>query len=341
MNIFQEDFALHSPFRIARGVKTAASVVRVVVQQGKAVGQGECVPYARYGENPESVEAQLQAVKLSVEAGVTRQELQRIMPAGAARNALDCALWDLEAAKAATSVWQLAGLPAPVPQATAITISADIPEKMHQAALQYNDALWLKIKATGEADREKIMAVRRAAPHAALIIDANEGWSIAQLEELTPFLVENGVGIVEQPLPEAQDDALYGKSWPFHLCADESCHTTASLDKLLGKYSMVNIKLDKTGGLTEALALLWAARSKKMSVMLGCMVATSLSLMPAMLLASAVDAVDIDGFAWLAQDRACHLRLNKSTVELPDDRFWGDNFCATQKKLEITSHMQY
>jgi L-alanine-DL-glutamate epimerase-like enolase superfamily enzyme len=314
-----EAFPLARVFTISRGSKTQAEVVTVRVMRGGAAGWGEGVPYARYGETSASVMAQV----AGLDPGITRAALQDALPPGAARNAVDCALWDLEAKTQGRRVWQLAGLPEPGPLVTAYTLSLDTPAAMRaQAAAQ----AWrpvLKVKLGTEADMARIEAVRQGAPDAALIVDANEGWTADLYAALAPHLQRLGVRLVEQPLPAGADEALAHMARPLPVCADESCHTADDLPQLYGRYDLVNVKLDKAGGLTGALALVQAARAQGMGVMVGCMVGTSLAMAPAVLAAQGADWVDLDGPLLLARDRAVPLRYDAAGVHPADAGLWG------------------
>jgi L-Ala-D/L-Glu epimerase len=319
MRVFDERFALAEVFTIARGSRTHADVLRVVVERDGVTGQGECVPYARYGESLASVRAQIEGL----EAGVSGAALQGVLPAGAARNAVDCALWDLEAKRAGKRVWELAGLAAPGPMMTAFTLSLDTPANMEAAARRHAHRPLLKIKLGTPDDMARLEAVRRGAPDATIIVDANEGWSAEVYSDLAPHLLRLGVSMVEQPLPAGADDMLAEIARPLPVCADESCHDRDSLPKLRGKYDMVNIKLDKTGGLTEALALRDAARTEGYKVMVGCMVGTSLAMAPAVLVAQRAEVVDLDGPLLLAQDRGTPLHYDHEGVHPPLPALWG------------------
>ncbi|MGR3452462.1 N-acetyl-D-Glu racemase DgcA [Pseudooceanicola sp.] len=314
-----ETFRLAEVFTISRGSRTEAKVLTVKVADNGVVGWGECVPYARYDETLESVTEEIEGLPESF----TREELQRLLPGGAARNAVDCALWDLEAKRAGKRVWELAGLKVPGPEITAFTLSLDTPEKMEAQARKHAHRPLLKIKLGTPDDMARLEAVRRGAPEARIIVDANEGWSAEVYAELAPHLVRLGVALVEQPLPAGDDEALIGMDRPVPVCADESCHDRASLPKLKGKYDVVNIKLDKTGGLTEALALRDAARAEGYKVMVGCMVGTSLAMAPAVLLAQGAMVTDLDGPLLLAEDRDAPLRYDDQGVYPPDASLWG------------------
>ena len=312
-------FRLAQVFTISRGSRTVANVLTVRVIRGGITGWGECVPYARYGETLESVTAQIQ----SLPAKISRMELQDALPAGAARNGLDCALWDLEAKQAGMRVWQLAGLPRPGPEITAYTLSLDTPEKMRDQARKNGFRPLLKIKLGTPDDMARLEAVRAGAPKSAIIVDANEGWSAEIYTELAPHLLRLGVRLVEQPLPAAADAALIGMNRPVAVCADESCHDCNSLPDLKGKYDMVNIKLDKTGGLTQAIKLKARAEAAGYGVMVGCMVGSSLAMAPATLIAQEVAYTDLDGPLLLAQDRETPLKFDDAGVHPPSAKLWG------------------
>ncbi|WP_093991416.1 N-acetyl-D-Glu racemase DgcA [Flavimaricola marinus] len=314
-----EAFPLARVFTISRGSRTEAKVLTVTVTRDGVTGWGECVPYARYGESLESVTAQISGLP----EGIGRAELQEALPAGAARNAVDCALWDLEAKQAGRRVWQLAGLSAPGPEVTAYTLSLDSPEAMEAQAREHAFRPLLKIKLGTPEDMPRLEAVRRGAPAARIIVDANEGWSAEVYADLAPHLQRLGVDLVEQPLPAGEDAALDGLARPVPLCADESCHDRASLVALQGRYDVVNIKLDKTGGLTEALALKAEAQAMGFGVMVGCMVGSSLAMAPAVLVAQGVAVTDLDGPLLLAQDRAHPLRFDEAGVHPSDAALWG------------------
>src|SRR6267154_2339075 len=318
-----ERWPIAGSFTISRGAKTEATTVVAEVSHGGRTGRGECVPYPRYGETPEATLAALQAMQGPLSKGLNRQALQAAMPAGAARNALDCALLDLEAKSGGQRAWALLGRPAPRPCTTAYTISLGTPEAMAEATEKAAHRPLLKIKLGGEGDGARIKAVRKAAPATELIVDANEAWTPANLAQHLAACADAGVTLVEQPLPAGRDDALARIQRPLKVCADESAHDRASLDGLRGRYDAVNIKLDKTGGLTEALAMTDAARALGFDIMIGCMVATSLSMAPAMLLTQQARFVDLDGPLLLARDRDGGLRYDGSLVYPPDAALWG------------------
>ena len=323
LTVLRESWPLAGVFSIARGSRTEAKVLVVEIREGDAVGRGECVPYARYGESLDSVAAQIAGVAPDIERGRGRDWLQSAMPAGAARNAVDCALWDLDAKLAGQPVWDLAGLPEPGPVTTAYTISLDTAEKMAEAARAEARRPLLKVKLTGDGDIERLRAIRAAAPDSRLIVDANEAWSAEDLDDLPDMLARLGVEMIEQPLPAGSDDALLGYISPIPICADESCHDSDSLPQLAGKYTMVNIKLDKTGGLTEALKLRAAAEKAGFAIMVGCMVGTSLAMAPAVLVAQGAAMVDLDGPLWMRRDREPGLAITGSTMMPPEADLWG------------------
>ncbi len=320
-----EHWPLGGAFTISRGSKTEAVVVTAELRDGIHRGRAECVPYARYGETPEGVVAAIEAMRPALRNGLDRAALQAAMPAGAARNALDCAYWDLSAKQTGRRVHELAGLATPKPLVTAYTISLAAPAAMAEAAERAASRPLLKVKLGGgdDDDSRRIAAVRRAAPRTRLIVDANEGWSEANLAQNLSACANAGVTLIEQPLPEGRDAALARITRPIPVCADESVHDRASLDALAGKYDAINVKLDKAGGLTEALALLAAAERRGLAIMVGCMVATSLAMAPAMLVAQRASVVDLDGPLLLANDRADGLRYNGSLMHPPEPALWG------------------
>jgi L-alanine-DL-glutamate epimerase-like enolase superfamily enzyme len=323
LHVTRRSWPLAQPFVISRGSKTAADVVVAELHDGDSQGRGECVPYPHYGESVDSVFAALEKMKGAVFSGLNRETLQQAMPPGAARNALDAAFWDIEAKRAYCSVAELAGLGPLKPVTTAYTLSLDTPERMGAAAGLQRARPLLKLKLTGDGDLERVQAVRENAPASRLIVDANEGWTAGHFAELAPALAALGVELIEQPLPADDDDALAELPHPIPVCADESCHVAADLDRLVGKYDAVNIKLDKTGGLTEALVLAAAARERGFSIMVGCMIGTSLAMAPAMLVAQQASVVDLDAPLLLAADRNQGLRYEGSLVYPPDPKLWG------------------
>lgn len=319
ISVTADIFKLAEVFTISRGSRTEAKVLTVRVQDGDHQGWGECVPYARYGETLDSVTDEI----MGLPSDVTRQALYDLLPAGAARNAVDCALWDLLAKRSGKRVWELAGLPAPGPEITAYTLSLADPAQMQAQAAKHAHRPLLKIKLGTPDDMPRLEAVRAGAPNAKIIIDANEGWSADVYADLAPHLVRLGVSLVEQPLPASKDEALIGMERPVPVCADESCHDRTSLPKLKGKYDVVNIKLDKTGGLTEALALRDAAAAEGYKVMVGCMVGSSLAMAPATLLAQGAMVADLDGPLLLSQDRDTPLVFDEKGVHPPTSALWG------------------
>ncbi|MGI3210999.1 N-acetyl-D-Glu racemase DgcA [Roseovarius tibetensis] len=319
ISVTRDVFRLAQVFTISRGSRSEAQVLTVRIADGGATGWGECVPYARYGETLDSVTAQIEGLPEQV----TRDGLYDLLPAGAARNAVDCALWDLAAKQAGRRVWDLAGLAAPRPEITAYTLSLDTAEAMERQAAQNAHRPLLKIKLGTPDDMPRLEAVRRGAPGARIIVDANEGWSAEVYADLAPHLVRLGVALVEQPLPAGEDEALIGMDRPVPVCADESCHDRASLPGLRGKYDVVNIKLDKTGGLTEALALRDRARAEHYEIMVGCMVGSSLAMAPATLVAQGAMVTDLDGPLLLAEDREHVLTFDAAGVHPPEAALWG------------------
>jgi L-alanine-DL-glutamate epimerase-like enolase superfamily enzyme len=323
LTVRTERWPIAGAFTISRGAKTEAVVVVAELADGAYRGRGECVPYARYDETVEGVAAAIEALAPAIAGGLDRAGLQSAMPPGAARNAVDCAFWDLEAKRAGRPVHELIGLAAPKSLTTAYTISLGAPEAMAQATAKAAGRALLKVKLGGGDDRARIRAVRNAAPKSELIVDANEAWTPADLAANLAACAEAGVTLVEQPLPAGRDDALAGVARPIPVCADESVHATASLPALVGKYDAVNIKLDKTGGLTEALAMAAEAERLGLAIMAGCMVATSLAMAPAVLVAQRARVVDLDGPLLLARDRPDGLRYEASLVHPPTAALWG------------------
>jgi L-alanine-DL-glutamate epimerase-like enolase superfamily enzyme len=313
---------LKAAFAISRGAKTAAETVRVRLTQDGAAGQGECVPYTRFGESVESVQALIESLRGAIEGGMDRSALQAALPAGAARCALDCALWDLEAKQTGVPVWQRAGLPEPRPLETALTISLDEPGLMAKAAEAAPGRL-LKLKLGGPEDLARLEAVHAARPEARLILDANEALSEADFPALSRAAAELGAVLIEQPFPAGKDAALLRRPGRIAVCADESAHTSADIQNLAKRYDAVNIKLDKAGGLTEALAMAGAARASGLGILVGCMVAGSLAMAPAVLLAGLADAADLDGAFWLAEDIEGGLTYTDGMVTPPSRSLWG------------------
>ena len=319
-----ERWPLAGAFTISRGSKTEAVVVVAELSDGTHRGRGESVPYARYGETADGIVAAIEAMRPALQQGLDQPALQQAMRSGAARNALDCAYWDVNAKAAGRHAHELAGLGPPAPLTTAYTISLGTPAAMAQAAERAALRPLLKVKlGGGDDDRTRIAAVRRAAPRAEIIVDVNEGWRADDLERNLAACADAGVTLVEQPLPEGGDEALARIKRTIPVCADESVHDRASLDALAGKYDAINVKLDKAGGLTEALALAGAAEQRGLAVMVGCMVATSLAMAPAMLVAQRARVVDLDGPLLLAKDRPEGLRYDGSLVYPPEPALWG------------------
>jgi L-alanine-DL-glutamate epimerase-like enolase superfamily enzyme len=318
-----ETWPIRGSFTISRGSRTAAEVVVVELADGGALGRGECVPYARYGETVEGVVAVIEGLRGPLSGGLDRTGLQSVLPAGAARNAVDCAFWDLEAKQAGHRVWELLGRNAPGPVTTAYTLSLDTAEAMARAAAENAWRPLLKLKLAGPEDLARVEAVREAAPEARLVVDANEGWAPGRYAELAPHLAVLGVEMIEQPLPAGRDAALATMQRPVKVAADESCHDTSSLAGLAGRYDMVNIKLDKTGGLTEALRLKAAAQAEGYGIMVGCMLATSLAMAPAILVARDARIVDLDGPLLLERDRPEGLVFEGSLIHPPEPNLWG------------------
>jgi L-alanine-DL-glutamate epimerase-like enolase superfamily enzyme len=323
LNIRHCTLPLRAPFRISRGVKHAADVVTVELEQAGCVGRGESVPYPRYGESVASVLDEMEALRGDLCAGMGRDELQARLPPGAARNALDTALWDLEARLTRVPVRMQLARPPLSPVVTALTISLDTPQEMEKAASRISDAKLIKIKVDADDPAARIDAVRRAAPSARLIVDPNESWNIDILRELQPALERAQVSLLEQPLPAHADEVLLDFAGRIPICADEACHTASDLPLLVNRYRAINIKLDKTGGLTEAWRLLRAARSLGFGIMVGCMVCSSLGIAPALEIAREADFIDLDGPLWLEHDHAGGVKLEAGLLSPPAAGFWG------------------
>ena len=318
----EEVWPLREPFRISRGSRTEAQVVVVTVGNDEHVGRGEGVPIKRYGQSAKSVLAQIESIQ--AEKNLDRQRLQQLLPAGAARNALDCALWDLEAKTSGKRVWELANVPIVPEVETSFTISLDTPEKMAAAAAVAAELPILKLKLQGDdLDLARVKGVRESAPAARLLLDANESWSPEHYRKIVPALHELGAELIEQPFPANADEVLETLDHPIPVCADESCHTTADLRRLTNRYDMINVKLDKTGGLTEALRLCDRARDSGFKLLIGCMVCTSLGIAPARLLASNADRVDLDGPLLVGRDRQHALAYTNGRLALPSAQLWG------------------
>ena len=327
LTVGSETWPIAGRFTISRGSRTEARVVVAEIAEGDAVGdavgRGECVPYPRYAESIAGAIEQIEGLRGAIADGLDRAALQSALPPGAARNALDCALWDLEAKRSGRPVWQIAGLAEPGPLVTAYTLSLDSPAAMAEAAATHAQRPLLKLKLDGERVVERVAAVRQAAPDARLIVDANEAWTAELLATVAPALAALGVEMIEQPLHADADGLLDGMARPVPLCADESCHHSATVAGLAGRYDLVNIKLDKTGGLTEALKLADAAEAAGFGLMVGCMIATSLAMAPATLVAQRARFVDLDGPLILARDREPGLAYEGSTMAPPPPALWG------------------
>jgi len=322
--VTEEVWPLQQPFRISRGTRTEARVIVVTAVDGKLTGRGEAVPSRRYRETVASVIIQLEPIFSATGKGIDRKRVQKLLPAGAARNALDCALWDLEAKKSGKRVWEVETLPIVSEVTTAFTISLDTPKKMAANVKAHAGAPILKLKLGGDdLDLARVESVRHEAPSARLLIDANEAWSPQHYENMVPKLARLGVNLIEQPFPAASDEVLHNLPHPIPVCADESCHTTTDLPRLKSLYQAVNVKLDKTGGLTEAVRLTASARENGFQILFGCMVCTSLGIAPARLLARTTDYVDLDGPLLLAKDRDHGLHYENGTVGLPSRELWG------------------
>jgi len=321
--IREETFPIAGRFTIARGSKTEAHIIYAELEDQGHIGRGESVPYARYGESIEQALNDIEAVRDRIEAGLNFSDLQDLLPAGAARNAIDCALWDLNAKITGIPAWQTAGLKRFDPLKTAYTLSLDTPDAMGAQAATNARRPLLKLKIGGPDDLDRIEAVRANAPKARLIVDGNEGLSFDDLVRIAPDMKTLDVRLIEQPLKVTEDEQLLGYDCPVPLCADESLHTRAELDRCARLYNYVNIKLDKTGGLTEALALKAEAAKAGLGIMVGCMVATSLSMAPAMILAQGADFVDLDGPLLLAHDREHGLEITGSILHPPRPELWG------------------
>lgn len=325
LTVTRHQYPIRGEFRISRDAITEVTTLVATLRGATAVGRGACRPYSRYGESVGGVAETIQGQADAIAAGLDRHGLQAALGAGAARNALDAAFWDLAAKAAGKPAWRLAGLDAPGPLETAYTLSLDAPAAMQATAESVADRPLLKAKLGGGdgRDGQRIRAVRMGAPNARLIVDANEGWTPAETPDLLAAMAEAGVEMVEQPLPAGSDAVLAETRRPVTVCADESCHDRSSLPVLVGRYDMVNVKLDKTGGLTEALALIGEARQRGFQVMVGCMLASSLAMAPAFLAAGQADLVDLDGPLLLAQDDEPPLAAEGSLLYPPDPALWG------------------
>jgi L-alanine-DL-glutamate epimerase-like enolase superfamily enzyme len=319
--VAEQSWPLDQPFRTSRGASTEVRVVVVTVTDGHHTGRGEAVPISRYRQTPASTVTLLEQI---FPRCVDREQIPDLLPANAARNALDCALWDLAAKSSGKRVWELATIPVVNSVETAFTISLDTPEKMAAAANASLGAPILKLKLGGDGfDLPRVEAVREAAPAARLMVDANESWAPSHYREIVPALGGLGVELIEQPFPAGADDVLETLDHPVPVCADESCHTSADLPRLVNRYEAINVKLDKTGGLTEALLLAAGARQSGLKLLIGCMACTSLGIAPARLLAGATDYVDLDGPLLLAGDRHHRLIYENGRIGLPQRELWG------------------
>lgn len=318
MQIEVLELPLARPFAISRGTRTAVTVIRVTLEQNGFIGRGECTPTPRYDETPESVNAELETMRGDIEAGLSRVDLQTRLHAGSARNALDCALWRLDAALAKQTLWQMSGRTPPVSVITAETLSLDSVDNMARAAADAvsRGAILLKIKLNRDDILEKVAAIRAAAPHTTLIIDANEAWSGVDLHSLFNALLPYNIAMIEQPLPAGQDQDLQRFTHPIPVCADESCHTREDIAQLRNRYEMINIKLDKCGGLTEALAMVAEAKKRDMRLMVGCMLGSSLAMEAALPVAIAAEHIDLDGPIWLAADSSPFLSYSRGQIWL-------------------------
>jgi len=323
--VHEEKLALKAPFRISRGVKTHAEVLVAELRADGHAGFGECVPYQRFGETAQSVMAQLTAAAQRLATGEPARAMIATLPAGAARNALDCALWDLEARQGMGSVAERLGRPAPAAFATAVTISLDTPQAMRAAAAASADAPLIKVKLDARNPAERLRAVAEGAPGARLIVDPNESWTLPILLAMAEPISRLPVAMVEQPMPAGDDAGLAGLDYPAPICADESAHTTDDVARVAGRYQVVNVKLDKAGGLTEALAMVDRARDHGLGVLAGCMVSSSLSIAPAIWIGAQADAADLDGPWWLVEDRAGGCRIEQGVLYPPQAGFWGES----------------
>jgi L-alanine-DL-glutamate epimerase-like enolase superfamily enzyme len=323
LTVTQRKWPLARPVMTMHGVMTTADVVVAEISDVESRGRGEAVPLQRYGESIDSVVAALEAMKGAIASGLDRDALQSALPPGAARNALDCAFWDMDAKRAYCSVAELVGLGAVRPVVTAFTLAVDTPDRMAEQAAANRTRPLLKLELFGDGDVERVQAVRHAAPAARIIVDGNESWNERQLGEFMPAFGDLRVEMIEQPLPADADGALARVQLPIPLCADESCRTLADLDRLDGKYAAITIKLDKAGGLTEALALAAEAKRRGLRIIVGGTIGTSLGIAPALLVAQQAHIVDLDGPLHLAVDRGARLRYDGSTIHPADLTLWG------------------
>jgi L-alanine-DL-glutamate epimerase-like enolase superfamily enzyme len=323
LTVKPEAWALKKPFVISRGTTTATNVIVVELSDGQYIGRGECWPSRRYGHTVESVVKELAAYRTLIEDDMTREDLQKRLSKGPARNAVDCAMWDLEAKRAGKTVWELCGLDPLQAVLTTMTVGLGTPEEMAKAAAEYKDWPILKLKLGAAGDLDRVEAVRQAAPAARLAVDVNEGWTLEKLEQYVEPMAKFGVELLEQPLSAAEDDGLLNFKSPIPLAADESCHDVRSLDRVVGKYQVINIKLDKSGGLTEALHLVAAARERNLGLMVGCMMGTSLAMAPGFVVASQCQFVDLDAPMANTTDREHAMRYHHGRLELFTQKLWG------------------
>ena len=323
LNVQEDDFKFKNVFRIAHGARTIAKMVKVTIERDGMIGQGECVPYPRYGESPQSVIAQIEAISDKLTNDITNEAAQFLLPHGAARNAIDCALWDLKAKTENRRVWEIAGLPTPKPILSAVTVVIDTIDEMVKSAVSYSQFPLLKIKIGDSSDIPAIIEIAKARPDADLIIDANEALDANGLYKLIEMCDGLKVALIEQPLPVNNDEALRNIDSPFVICADEAFHTSEDIDKLVDKYDAVNVKIDKTGGFSEGMKSINAAKRAGMKTMMGCMVGTSLVTAPAQILGNLVDWADLDGPILLAEDREPRLKFDGAYIYPPDVKLWG------------------
>ncbi len=322
VTLYTKSWPILGGFTISRGSKTHAETIIVEIEHQGFKGRGECVPYARYGESIQNVLAQIEGIISKIEAGLSREELQPLLPSGAARNAVDCAMWDLECKQAEQSIWDKVGLVAES-LTTAYTLSLDTPDNMEKKAIEHSHRPLLKLKLGGSDDLERVQAVRRGAPNSSIIVDANEAWTLGDYQHLIPELQKLNVSMIEQPFHADEDHILDELERPIAICADESCHDRMSLKKVIGRYDMVNIKLDKTGGLTEALALKEQAETAGLRIMVGCMVASSLSMAPAFVAAQGAEIVDLDGPLLLSEDIEHGFEFENNSMLPFHSKLWG------------------